>query len=116
MALAEAVLDPLQPGTAMVLYPTKALAHDQLRAFAKLGIPDLKAGAYDGDASPQEKRWIRENANVVLTNPEMLHGGILSRHQTWDAVLMRLRYVVIDELHVLRGVFGTYVAPEFHDK
>lgn len=110
LPIAEAVLDPLRPGTAMVLYPTKALAHDQLRSFAKLGIPDLKAGAYDGDASPQEKTWIRENANVVLTNPEMLHGGILPRHQKWDALLMRLRYVVIDELHVLRGVFGTHVA------
>jgi DEAD/DEAH box helicase domain-containing protein len=110
LPIAEAVLDPLRPGTAMVLYPTKALAHDQLRSFTKLGIAELKAGAYDGDASPQEKLWIRENANVVLTNPEMLHAGILPRHQKWDALLMRLRYVVIDELHVLRGVFGTHVA------
>ncbi len=110
LPIAEAVLDPLRPGTAMLLYPTKALAHDQLRAFTALDIPEIAAGAYDGDASSEEKAWIRENANVVLTNPEMLHGGVLPRHQKWDALLMRLRYVVIDELHVLRGVFGTHVA------
>jgi len=110
LPIAETVLDPLRPGTAMLIYPTKALAHDQLRSFTSLGISDLVAGAYDGDASPEEKAWIRDNANVVLTNPEMLHGGILPRHQKWDALLMRLRYVVIDELHVLRGVFGTNVA------
>jgi DEAD/DEAH box helicase domain-containing protein len=110
LPIAEAVLDPIKPGTALVLYPTKALAHDQLRALTTTGFPGLVAGAYDGDASPEEKAWIRSSANVVLTNPEMLHGGLLPRHAKWDALLMRLRYVVIDELHVLRGVFGTHVA------
>jgi len=110
LPIAEAVIDPIKPGTALILYPTKALAHDQLRALAAIGFPDLVAGAYDGDASPQEKAWIRDNANVLLTNPEMLHGGLLPRHAKWDALLMRLRYVVIDELHVLRGIFGTHVA------
>jgi len=110
LPIAEAVIDPIKPGTALVLYPTKALAHDQLRSLTAIGFPDLVAGAYDGDASPEEKAWIRDNANVVLTNPEMLHGGLLPRHAKWDALLMRLRYVVIDELHVLRGIFGTHVA------
>ncbi len=110
LPIAEAVLDPVKPGTALVVYPTKALAHDQLRALTAFEFPKLSAGAYDGDASSEEKAWIRENANVVLTNPEMLHGGLLPRHQKWDALLMRLRYVVIDELHVFRGVFGTHVA------
>ncbi len=108
--IAEAVADPVKPGTALLLYPTKALAHDQLRSLTALQIPKLAAGAYDGDATPEEKAWIRDNANVVLTNPEMLHGGLLPRHEKWDAFFMRLRVVVIDELHVLRGVFGTHVA------
>ncbi|MEM7141280.1 MAG: DEAD/DEAH box helicase [Actinomycetota bacterium] len=110
LPIAEAVVDPIKPGTALVLYPTKALAHDQLRALDAIGFPGVVPGAYDGDASPEEKAWVRENANVVLTNPEMLHGGVLPRHAKWDALLMRLRYVVIDELHVLRGIFGTHVA------
>ncbi|MEM8705012.1 MAG: DEAD/DEAH box helicase [Actinomycetota bacterium] len=108
--VAEAVADPVKPGTALLLYPTKALAHDQLRTLTTMALPRLVAGAYDGDASPEEKAWIRDNANVILTNPEMLHGGFLPRHEKWDAFFMRLRVVVIDELHVLRGVFGTHVA------
>ena len=110
LPIAEAVLDPIRPGTALILYPTKALAHDQLRAMTAMQFPGVVAGAYDGDATPEEKLWVRDNANVLLTNPEMLHGGLLPRHAKWDALLMRLRYVVIDELHVLRGVFGTNVA------
>jgi DEAD/DEAH box helicase domain-containing protein len=110
LPIAEAVADPVKPATALLLYPTKALAHDQLRAFEEAAYPRLVAGAYDGDASPEEKAAIRENANVILTNPEMLHGGLLPRHEKWDTFFMRLRYVVVDELHVLRGVFGTHVA------
>jgi DEAD/DEAH box helicase domain-containing protein len=110
LPIAEAIVDPIKPGTSLVLYPTKALARDQLRALAAHEFAGLVPGAYDGDASPEEKAWIRDNANVVLTNPEMLHGGLLPRHGKWDTFLMRLRYVVIDELHVLRGVFGTHVA------
>lgn len=110
LPVAEAVTDPIKPGTALVIYPTKALAHDQLRAMHDLGAEGLVPGAYDGDASTEEKAWIRDRANVVLTNPEMLHGGMLPRHGKWDTFFMRLRYVVIDELHVLRGIFGTHVA------
>ena len=108
--IAEAVADPVRPGTALLLYPTKALAHDQLRTLHEADFPRLVAGAYDGDATAEHKAHIRDNANVVLTNPEMLHGGLLPRHQKWDTFFMRLRYVVVDELHVLRGVFGTHVA------
>ncbi|MEZ5168122.1 MAG: DEAD/DEAH box helicase [Acidimicrobiales bacterium] len=108
--IVEAVLDPIKPATALVVTPTKALAHDQLRALAALAVPEVRPGAYDGDASREERAWVREHANVVFTNPEMLHGGLLPRHAKWDALLMRLRYVVIDELHVFRGVFGTHVA------
>jgi len=110
LPIAEAVGDPVKPGTALLVYPTKALARDQLRSLTSMQLPGLVAGAYDGDASPEEKAWVRDNANVILTNPDMLHGGLLPRHAKWDALFMRLRYVVIDELHVLRGVFGTHVA------
>ncbi|MCU1498427.1 MAG: helicase/secretion neighborhood putative DEAH-box helicase [Acidimicrobiales bacterium] len=108
--IAEAVNDPIRPGTALALFPTKALAQDQLRSFADLSIPGLLAATYDGDASTEQRTWARQRANVVLTNPEMLHHGLLPHHGRWATFLMRLRYVVIDELHVLRGVFGTHVA------
>ena len=98
------------PGTGLVLFPTKALAHDQLRALTALDLPGVVAGAYDGDASPEERTWVRKHANVVLTNPEMLHSGLLPHHERWATFLGRLRYVVIDELHTFRGVFGSHVA------
>jgi DEAD/DEAH box helicase domain-containing protein len=110
LPLAEAVADPLRPGTALALFPTKALAQDQLRGFGDLSMPGLVAATYDGDSDPDARTWARRNANVVLTNPEMLHCGLLPHHGRWATFLMRLRYVVIDELHVLRGVFGTHVA------
>ena len=110
LPIAESVLDRVHPGTALCLFPTKALAQDQLRAFGSLEVPGLAAATYDGDAGREERAWARANANVVLTNPEMLHGGLLPHHARWATFLMRLRYVVIDELHVLRGIFGTHVA------
>ncbi len=108
--IAESVVSGLRSGTSLLLYPTKALAQDQLRAFGDLDIPDLKAATYDGDASKDERAWARSNANVVLTNPEMLHHGLLPHHGKWATFLKRLDYVVIDELHVLRGIFGTHVS------
>ena len=110
LPIAEAVADPIRPGTALALFPTKALAQDQLRALAHLSAPGLVAATYDGDADPDQRTWARAHANVVLTNPEMLHHGLLPHHGRWSTFLMRLRYVVVDELHVLRGVFGTHVA------
>ncbi|NNE73456.1 MAG: DEAD/DEAH box helicase, partial [Acidimicrobiales bacterium] len=110
LPIAEAVADPVRPGTALLLFPTKALAHDQLRSLAEFEFPDVVAATYDGDSNPEQRTWVRNNANVVLTNPEMLHHGLLPHHGRWSTFLMRLRFVVVDELHVLRGIFGTHVA------
>ena len=110
LALAEAVATPVRTGTGLVVFPTKALARDQLRALTALGLPKVVAGAYDGDASPEERTWIRKQANVVFTNPEMLHAGLLPHHERWSTFLGRLQYVVLDELHTYRGTFGGHVA------
>jgi DEAD/DEAH box helicase domain-containing protein len=94
---------------ALYLYPTKALAQDQARALAELRAPNVRAAIYDGD-TPGERRWqIRRWANVILTNPDMLHVGVLPHHDRWADVLHNLRYVVVDEAHVYRGVFGSHV-------
>ncbi len=95
---------------ALYLYPTKALAQDQARALRELDPPGVRAAIYDGD-TPTERRWqIRKWANVILTNPDMLHVGVLPHHDRWADVLHNLRYVVVDEAHVYRGVFGSHVA------
>jgi DEAD/DEAH box helicase domain-containing protein len=94
---------------ALYLYPTKALAQDQARALAELKGPNVRAAIYDGD-TPAERRWqIRKWANVILTNPDMLHVGVLPHHDRWADVLHNLRYIVVDEAHVYRGVFGSHV-------
>ena len=110
LPLAEALLDPIRPSTALVIGPTKALAHDQIRSLGAYDFPGVRAAVYDGDASPNERTYARNQANVVFTNPEMLHGGLLPNHARWAPFLMRLRLVVIDEMHVFRGVFGTHLA------
>jgi len=95
---------------ALYLYPTKALAQDQARALAALEAPGVRAAIYDGD-TPQERRpQIRRWANPILTNPDMLHIGVLPRHDLWADVLHNLRFVVVDEAHVYRGVFGSHVS------
>jgi DEAD/DEAH box helicase domain-containing protein len=96
--------------TALCIFPTKALAQDQLRSLRSWLVPGLRAVTYDGDTDRDARGWARKNANVVLTNPEMLHMGILPSHKNWATFLMRLRYVVVDELHTLRGIFGSHVA------
>ncbi len=94
---------------ALYLYPTKALAQDQARSLASFRLPRVRAAIYDGDTEA-ERRWqIRKWANVILTNPDMLHVGILPHHDRWGDVLANLRYVVVDEAHVYRGVFGSHV-------
>lgn len=108
-AVGTAIAGP-RPATALFLTPTKALGHDQLRALDALGLPDVVAAAYDGDSSVEERTWVRHRANVVFTNPDMLHVGILPRHGQWATFLRRLRYVVVDEAHTLRGIFGGHVA------
>jgi DEAD/DEAH box helicase domain-containing protein len=106
------VLDAIarEPKTrALYLYPTKALAQDQARALRELHAPNVRAAIYDGD-TPTDRRWqIRKWANVILTNPDMLHVGVLPHHDRWADVLHNLRFIVVDEAHVYRGVFGSHV-------
>ena len=99
-------------GGALLLYPTKALAQDQLRALTALAPPEagLRAAIYDGDTPQPERGGIRRRAQVLLTNPDMLHVGILPNHRAWGSLLQGLRYVVVDEAHVYRGVFGSHMA------
>ena len=96
--------------TALCIFPTKALGQDQLRSFRSWLVPGLRVVTYDGDTGRDDRAWARQRANVVLTNPEMLHMGILPAHGRWSDFFLRLRYVVVDELHTLRGVFGSHVA------
>ncbi len=96
--------------TALAIFPTKALAQDQLRSMRSWLVPGLRAYVYDGDTSTDARAEARRRATVLFTNPDMLHVGILPSHQRWATFLMRLRYVVVDELHTLRGIFGSHVA------
>jgi DEAD/DEAH box helicase domain-containing protein len=105
---AEAVERPTS--TALYLFPTKALARDQLRAVRALTIPQMKAAVYDGDTPRAERPLIRKNANLVLTNPDMLHLALLADHARWADFFFRLSLIVVDEAHVCRGVFGSHVA------
>jgi len=98
---------------AVYLFPTKALAEDQLHEFQKavdaMGS-DLRAFTYDGDTPQDARRAIRERANVIFTNPDMLHAGVLPHHTKWAKAFENLKYVVIDELHYYRGVYGSHLA------
>ncbi|HVN06547.1 MAG TPA: DEAD/DEAH box helicase [Bryobacteraceae bacterium] len=98
---------------AMYLFPTKALAEDQLHelqtAVDAMGS-DLRAFTYDGDTPQDARKAIRQRANIVLTNPDMLHAGILPHHTRWAKLFENLRYIVIDELHYYRGVYGSHLA------
>lgn len=96
--------------TALYLFPTKALAQDQLRVLDGFAIPNLKAATYDGDTPRDERAWARRNANLVLTNPDMLSLGFLPLHKTWGNLLLNLTFIVVDEAHTLRGIFGSNVA------
>ena len=95
---------------ALYLYPTKALAQDQFRSLAGYRLPYLRPAIYDGDTPSERRAGIRRSANVILTNPDLVHIGLLPNHDRWGDVLANLRYVVIDEAHVYRGVFGSHVA------
>jgi DEAD/DEAH box helicase domain-containing protein len=106
--LARLLADPR--ATALYLAPTKALAADQLRAVTELDLPGIRPASYDGDTPQAEREWIRRHARFVLTNPDMLHHGILPGHARWTTFLRRLAFVVVDECHTYRGVFGSHVA------
>ena len=95
---------------AIYLYPTKALAQDQARKLSELGGRFLRHAIYDGDTPKEERRAIRQRSNLILTNPDMLHIGVLPNHRTWGDVLANLAWIVVDEAHVYRGVFGSHVA------
>ncbi|OLC00399.1 MAG: hypothetical protein AUH30_02700 [Candidatus Rokubacteria bacterium 13_1_40CM_68_15] len=96
----------------LYLFPTKALAQDQLAELEGIAkaLPELRMFTYDGDTPQDARRAVRARANLVLTNPDMLHSGILPHHTKWAVLFQNLRYVVIDELHAYRGVFGSHVA------
>jgi DEAD/DEAH box helicase domain-containing protein len=112
IATAQALL-ATPKATALFVFPTKALARDQLRALRALKLPQLRTAVYDGDTPQAERPLIRRNANVVLTNPDMLHLSLTAEHARWGDFLLRLSVVVIDEAHVLRGVFGSQVSMVF---
>src|SRR5262249_57763348 len=113
--------------TALYLFPTKALSQDQMRSLLRFveagperaagtrrGLREsVRFGVYDGDTSQAARRKLRENANLLLTNPDMLHQGILPYHAKWARFFGGLRYVVVDEMHVYRGVFGSHQALVF---
>ena len=110
------ILDTLEkfPGdtTALLLFPTKALAHDQHLALTSFASAKLrqKIATYDGDTAAQQRASIRKNANILLSNPDMLHMAVLPHHTLWAEFLKNLRFVVIDEIHAYRGVFGSHIA------
>ncbi|MFO7695892.1 MAG: DEAD/DEAH box helicase [Anaerolineae bacterium] len=106
------VSDPM--ARAIYLFPTKALAQDQARALSELvagsALAGLRYGVYDGDTEPGARARLRRHASVILSNPDMLNAGILPNHTNWGTFLRHLRFVVLDEAHVYRGVFGSHVA------
>ncbi|GGM73459.1 helicase [Thermopolyspora flexuosa] len=108
--LVPAVSEIFDGRTVLYLAPTKALAADQLRTLRGLRLARVKAATYDGDTPFEERAWIRQYANYVLTNPDMLHRSMLPRHAQWATFWRRLGLVVIDECHGYRGVFGSHVA------
>ena len=96
--------------TALYLSPTKALAADQLARIQAWAVPGVRAATYDGDTPTEERRWIRDHAQLVLSNPDLVHHSLLPGHERWAPFLRALRYVVVDECHVYRGVFGSHLA------
>jgi DEAD/DEAH box helicase domain-containing protein len=95
--------------TVLYVTPTKALAADQLASIRALGLPGIQAATFDGDTPRTERDWARSHARYLLTTPDMLHQSLLPRHTRWSGFLSRLRYVIIDECHEYRGVFGSHV-------
>ncbi len=113
LATLEAILAD-RDSRAIYIFPTKALAQDQLRSLKQIACPEILSEAalatFDGDTPQSDRSRIKRQARVVLTNPDMLHFGILPNHQSWSRLVHNLKYVVIDEAHVYRGVFGSHTA------
>ena len=117
-AAQEVCTHPSGHATVLYLSPTKALAADQLDALEELAetvgrqgpAGGIRPASYDGDTDPQTRSWVRQHANVVLTNPDMVNAGILPNHRGWARFFSRLRYVIIDEAHTARGIFGSHTA------
>lgn len=95
---------------ALYIAPTKALAHDQVRSLTELDVPGVAISAYDGDSDSAERRYARDYAAVVVTNPDMVHHGLLPGHDRWRRFLGQLAVIAVDECHLYRGVFGSHVA------
>ncbi len=95
---------------ALYVYPTKALAQDQARKLSELGLSSLSHAIYDGDTPRDDRPQIRRRSNLILTNPDMLNMSVLPHHKQWGDFLAGLRWVVVDEAHTYRGVFGSHVA------
>lgn len=108
----EALLS-LPDATALYLFPTKALAQDQARGLERFGEHRSElatiSGTYDGDTPPDLRRKLREEGRIILTNPDMLHSGVLPNHPRWGRFFQNLKYVIIDEVHAYRGIFGSHV-------
>lgn len=115
LPVADAVLRGGDP-SALYIFPAKALAQDQLTGLAELsdaiGVP-IKAFTYDGDTPKQDRAKIRSGAHVIITNPDMLHTAILPHHEKWAVFFRNLKYIVVDELHVYKGIFGSHLANLF---
>lgn len=109
-AITEGGSSPLADPCALYLAPTKALAGDQLRSWREQELPGVRAAIVDGDTDRDDRAWARKHANVVLTNPDMLHYSLLPGHERWSRLLRNLHFIVIDEAHAYRGVFGAHVA------
>lgn len=97
-------------GTVLYIAPTKALAADQLSTINHWNVPGVRAATLDGDTPREERQWVRAHANYILTNPDMLHFTMLPGHRNWARFLRHLQFIVIDEAHIYRGVFGAHVA------
>lgn len=96
--------------TALYLSPTKALAHDQMRSARELGPASWRIAAVDGDSDAEQRRFARDHASFVLTNPDLLHYAMLPQHRRWAPFLGSLRYVIVDEAHRYQGIFGAHVS------
>ena len=105
-----ATLDANPDARAIYLFPTKALTQDQLDNLQTFQLPNIHPAIYDGDTPKSKRPAIRKNAHILLSNPDMLHTGILPHHTKWEEFFSNLRFVVIDEMHTYRGVFGSHVA------